>query len=296
MYAYDHVQLSSLLQKILQDHISPEASAWLAGEAGNDSVSRFNGAFARVPRKTGKGVIRLSPDAEESVSNIRKDFTISGWTVDRLARVWLLMQLNADDRSKYFERIEGLFLAAEMSELVALYSALPVLAHPPIWQKRCAEGIRSNIGQVLEAVICRNPYPAEQLDELAWNQLVLKALFTEKPVLDIVGLRERRNKNLALSLTDYAHERWAAHRDVNPLLWLCVAPYINDENIADIRRLFASADMAERSAAGLVCYESDFPAAKALLEQFPEIKSNIENGQTSWPAVAALQLSGEKKT
>src|SRR5699024_3254500 len=117
------------------------------------------------------------------------------------------------DKDTYFRIIENLFLAAEMSELVALYSSLPLLAYPELWTKRCAEGIRSNIGSVLESIMYQNPYPAENLNQAAWNQLVLKAFFTDKAVNNIYGLEERANSELASILSDYAHERWAAHRE-----------------------------------------------------------------------------------
>lgn len=293
MYAYNHAQLNVILQEILEKTLVTDAWSWLDGEAQamreKGDIARFNGAFVRVPRITGKALLRPDADREKSLDAARENFSIKGWTADRLARVWLVLHLSADDRDQYFQRIENLFLAADMAELTALYSSLPLLAYPEMWRKRCAEGIRSNIGQVLEAVICRNPYPSEQLDELAWNQLVLKALFTEQPVLEIVGLQGRRNRNLALSLIDYAHERWAAHREVNPLLWICVAPFLSKENIDDVRRLLASPNEAERHAAGLMCAESDDKDAKALLEQNPEIMRSIENGKISWQTVAALQ-------
>ena len=32
-----------------------------------------------------------------------------------------------------------------------------------------------------------------KLDEAAWNQLILKAIFTDKPLLEIVGVEKRHN-------------------------------------------------------------------------------------------------------
>jgi hypothetical protein len=196
------------------------------------------------------------------------------------------MHFPSGDKTTYTRAIENLFLNAEMSEQVALYSSLPLLAFPELWRKRCAEGIRSNIGQVLESIICNNPYPAEQLDEAAWNQLVLKGIFTEKPVLEIYGLEKRANQRLADSLSDYAHERWAAHRPVNPLLWICVSHFINEKIFADIEKIFSSGNVTEREAAALVCYESNYPDARKLLEQNNELKSRIERGDISWNSVA----------
>ncbi len=289
-FAYDFDRLNNLLTTILRKNLSEDAFKWLESEgesaSKNGGSQKFNIAFVAMPRKTGKNVAEISADLKSQVGAVRKGLTLTGWTTDRLARVWLLMQVNSDKQDQYAAAIENLFLSAEMSELVALYSALPVLAYPESWKKRCAEGIRNNIGQVLEAVICDNPYPSENLDELAWNQLVLKAIFTDKPVLKIIGLRERANKNLANSLSDYAHERWAAHREVNPLLWTCVAPFLDEENIADIQRLFASSDELDRKAAALVCHESSFGPAKQLLEEQPELKSDVANGKISWQVIA----------
>jgi hypothetical protein len=61
-----------------------------------------------------------------------------------------------------------------------------------------------------------NPYPADYFDEAAWNQLILKAFFTDKDVTQIMGLDERKNARLAQTLADYAAERRAAGRSLPP--------------------------------------------------------------------------------
>ena len=291
MFTYDFDSLNNLFRSILRNNLSEERWKWLDHEGhlirSTNDISKLNIAFVSMPRKTGKNPVKLSAEEQSSITSLRKGIQINGWTTDHLARVWLLIQLNPSDKERYIATIENLFLTAEMSELVALYSALPLLAYPESWKKRCAEGIRNNIGQVLEAVICNNPYPAEQLDELAWNQLVLKAIFTEKPVLQITGLKLRRNRALAQSLSDYAHERWAAHRDVNPLLWSCVAPFIDAQIFADIQRIFSSQNALEREAAALACYESSHEPAKKLLEQTADLKNDIAKGKVTWEGLAA---------
>jgi hypothetical protein len=290
MFVYNFDDLHAFLQGVLRNNLTPPAWTWLENEGvlvreKNDSA-KFNIAFVAMPRRTGKNTIAVSAAEQDQLNMLRNDFSITAWSAERLARTWLLLQLPARDKEKYIQIIENLFLAAEMSELVALYGSLPLLAYPESWRKRCAEGIRSNIGQVLNAVICKNPYPAEQLDEAAWNQLVLKALFTDKPILEIAGLRQRMNDNLARALSDYAHERWAAHRPVNPLLWICVSPFINDGSFSDIQRLFTSENPLEREAAALVCYETSYPPAKRLLEQNELLKTSVEKGNITWDSIA----------
>jgi hypothetical protein len=290
MFEYDFERLNTFFQSVLQKNLAVEAWKWLQSEGDSirtkANTSKFNIAFVAMPRKTGKSMVKLSDDQEQELNQLRKGSSIQGWTADRLARVWLLMQIKPDDETKYIGTIENLFLNAEMGELVALYSSLPLLAYPRAWTKRCAEGIRSNIGQVLESIICKNPYPSEQLGEAAWNQLVLKAIFTEKPILEIIGLEKRRNQALAKSLSDYAHERWAAHRPVNPLLWICVSPFIDSNNFSDIQRVFTSEDQLERKAAALACYESSFEPARRLVQAQHELKKQIESGRLSWRSVA----------
>ena len=283
-------ELKNYLGNIISRNISPEAWQWLAGEAkscqSNPDILKFNIAFVAMPRKTGKAPATISSEEANRLKDLREGFSVSGWTNDRLSRVWLLMNLDSSDQQRYTSSIENLFVNAEMSELVALYSSLPVLNYQPFWKKRCAEGIRSYIGQVLESIICYNPYGAEQLDESAWNQLVLKAIFTEKPILEIFGLKERMNSRLAHSLSDYAHERWAAHRTVNPLLWMFISPFINEQFFADFKRLCLSGDIVEQQAAALACHESAYKPARELLEQNQKFKSNIASGELTWASIA----------
>src|SRR5436853_6418727 len=104
------------------------------------------------------------------------------------------MNLSSADKDNYIRIIEHLFKAAEMNELVALYSSLPLLAYREVWKFRCTEGIRSHIGNVLEAIMYDNPYPSKYLDEPAWNQMVLRAFLTEKNVARLTGLDQIANK------------------------------------------------------------------------------------------------------
>jgi hypothetical protein len=194
------------------------------------------------------------------------------------------MHLDTTDEDKYFRNIENLFLAAEVNELIALYSALPVLAYPQQWCARCAEGIRNNIADVLTAIMCNNPYPSENLNEPAWNQLVLKAFFTEKAISQIIGLDDRANEQLAKTLSDYAHERWAAHRQVNPLLWRCVGPFINEDILPDIQKLISSDNVMDNEAAALAIDSSSFTSAKKLLSD--KYRNEIEQGTLSWITLA----------
>jgi hypothetical protein len=285
MYAYNVGELKSIFTAILQNSLSAEAFEWLIGkEHIVQHPIQFNTIFVSIPRKTGRQRIKCTPQQLEAVLNTRAGLIIEHWTTDILARAWLLLQLNTSDKQKYFADIENLFLAAEVHELVALYSSLPIFAYPGMWASRCSEGIRNNIADVLNAIMCNNPYPSEFLNEAAWNQMVLKAFFTDKPIDRILGLSERANRNLAKTLSDYAHERWAAHRAVNPLLWRCVAPFIDETILPDVDKIASSGNELERAAAALVAHESKNPGTKIFLTE--EFRHDVESGKLSWQILA----------
>jgi hypothetical protein len=283
-YYYDRALVSNRIHTIIAAHATPQALNWLQEQLQllqeAKTTQRFNITFTAMPRFTGKQVISDTHIPE--VDN----FFIYGYTLDRLARIWWLLQFSSENRSRYIAAIEDLFSAADMNEQITLYGALPLLAYPEEWKLRTAEGVRSNIGGVLEAIMVHNAYPAKYLDEPAWNQLVMKAIFTDKPVHLITGLDERANPQLAQILRDYAHERWAAGRKINPMLWRLIAPFIDNEIMPDINRIWASDYIIDREAAALACSLTGFAPAKALLQQSPELAGAIADGSLTWVTVA----------
>ena len=273
-------EIKTVIKEIIKANAAPDVVAWL------DEERALNTTFVLIPRKTGKAVIDISPEQIKRLDAIVPGFSVDGWGIDRLARAYLLLNLDATDQAEYFHKIENLFLAAEMSELEALYSALPLLKYPEIWVKRCSEGVRSNMGNVMEAVMYHNPYPAKYLDQNAWNQMVLRAFFTGKEVGKIIGLDSRANRDLAYIISDYIHERWAAGREINPNLWRLVGKFIDDKLFEDIKRLFDEGNLIDRRAGALAISQSNYPPAKTLLNKYPELVTAIENKSLTWASVS----------
>lgn len=216
-------QLSELFLKLMKRNLKPEALSWLQEKVNlvvtEDKSVQLHLCFSHLPRMASRDAVVPASAESQKIEQLIPGYRLDGWTLDRLCRVWLLMQLPSNDKEKYLKKISSLFAAAEMNEQVALYSALPLYLYPEEWVSRCEEGIRSNIGTVLEAIMYHNPYPAAFLSQQAWNQLVLKAFFTEKDIHQIVGIAVRMNEALALTLQDYAQERLAAHRTVAPEIY-----------------------------------------------------------------------------
>lgn len=260
--------------------------------AGKDKD--FYLAFSSAPRFVGKEKLQYTAADAHKARLLRKGFDPSRWSTAQTARTLLLLSLPYTDAGAFQSKVETLYSTADMGELVALYAALPLLPHPELFRKRAAEGFRTNMGDVFEAIALDNPYPADYMEEDAWNNMVLKTLFVGKPIYRIYGIEQRSNAKLARILSDYAHERWSAGRPVSPELWRPVSPFIDDVILKDIQKLFSQPNELEQEAAALVCAQSNSAPAKELLNAHPQLKSRVENGEITWSLIGDKTLSMNK--
>jgi hypothetical protein len=110
--------------------------------------------------------------------------------------------------------VAELFYRGESREKQAVLRALPLLPDPARFIAIGVEACRSSVQTVFEAIACENPYPAEHFTDAAFNQMVLKALFTEVGVARIDGLERRASGELSRMAESYGSERRAAGRRV----------------------------------------------------------------------------------
>lgn len=229
------------LWEVLQQNASEKEITWVTSKASLAN-KEIQTAFVATPR--------FIPRKSLSVPNT----AVETWTLDRLVRVYLLMCLDSSDEIAYTNLLETLFDTAEMNEAVALYVALPYLAYPNRWLLRATDAVRSNVGIIFDAIAFHNPFPKTYFNELAWNQLVLKCIFNDKPILLIDGLEERSNQALANTLSDFAHERWAAGRTVPAEVWRLVKGFITETILEDLTLLQQSNRQEDREAATLLIH------------------------------------------
>ncbi len=271
----------TVFHSLLRSQLSPTEYDWLRSK-GNASPLELMTAFVAVPRFVARQPVQASAEHSQALAESIEGFSIEGWSTVRLSRVWLLSRLDSSDRETYVRHIETLFDTAEMNELVALYSALPLLGYPEHWLFRATEAVRSNVGDVFDALVMHNPYPARYFTEAPWNQLVLKTIFNDKPLHKIVGLEARANPALAGMLSDFAHERWAAGRSVAPEVWRLSPNFFNATLLEDMKHLFSSRDLSDQRAAALACFQAGSAPAQALLAQYPELEKEVQQKKISW--------------
>jgi len=255
----------------IKEYASPKEISWVEAKS-NGSLQSLQIAFVATPR-----FISKTPIISTSVIN---NVSISGWSLDRLVRVYLLTTLDGSDEAIYTKTLSSLFETAENNEAVALMSTLPFFAYPESWILRATDAVRSNIGLVFDAIAFQNPYPMQYFSELAWNQLVLKCIFNDKPIHHIQGLNERANQALAISISNLAHERWAAGRTIPAQAWRLVSNFMNETIFEDICTLFVSQNSNDNIAAVLVSKETNFPALKEELKKYIELDKQMLSWST----------------
>lgn len=250
---------TQLLESWLRRRLPESSGAWLTERLeavrGSTGDAELDVSLGFVARKVGKDDLCLDASDMEAASHARSGWDPSSWSLDQAARIVLLLNAPGDDE-RLARRLERIFTTADIAELVTFYRGLPLYPSPERYVARAQLGVRSNMKAVFTAVAHDNPYPAEQFSEDAWNQMVVKSLFVGLNLSPIQRLDERRNPALARMLRDYAHERWAASRTVNPELWRCVGAFADETMLTDFRRLLASNDPAERRAGEAALAES----------------------------------------
>jgi hypothetical protein len=265
---------------------APESSrAWL-----DEQIVKLGGevrdrdlylALGLVPRKLGKTDLDLSEADLKAAGRARQGWDPRGWSVDQAARILILLHAGGTG-AVFAQRLTQLCRTADVAEAIAFYRGMPLYPDPERLEAQAAEGTRTNMRAVFEAVAHRSPYPKEQFAENRWNHMVLKALFVGSALHPVQGLDERANPTLARMLCDYAHERWAAGRAVSPELWRCVGPHADAEGLGDLQRVLATGGAIERKAAALALAACPDPRAAELLGSAPDVAGALKSGKLSW--------------
>ena len=281
---------AALLRQWLEARLQPEAAAWL-----RDATARLEGGgsdrelyrdISLVARRCGKAALGLAAGELEAADAVRAGWDPSTWSTDQAARIAMLLATGGDGE-RFAARLDQLCATADVDELVAFYRGLPLYPDAPRHRARAAEGVRSNMKVVFEAVAHRSPYAAEQLPEEAWNQMVLKTLFVGSTLHPVQGLDHRANPALARMLSDYAHERWAARRSISPELWRCVGPFADSGVLLqDLARVLEAGAPAERAAAVLALKSAPGAQARALLAQHAAVADCVAAQGTGWATLS----------
>lgn len=200
----------------------------------------------------------------------------------QLSRIYLLARVLDRDFDYFVQKVAKIIQVADQSELITFLKYLILLPQAEAFTLSAVESLRTNITPVFEAISMKNPYPAAFFNDQQWNQMYLKAAFMQLNLKDIVGVEERANADLARIISDYAHERWAASRNIDPMIWRPVSAFMNEVILADMKHLLESENEQENWAGALCCYSSANPDALILLAGRPELQQRIQEKKLDW--------------
>jgi len=271
------MQYQELLKRLEQECTANEVR-WFQEKIGKSPGERKI-AFVMTHRFVGQvpiGTHYIKPhDAPYEID-------LSGWTRDQLVRTLFLLSLDEGNKDSFVEMIEELFQTADNREAQAIYAAIPFFNYAPVWTHRATEAIRSNVGLIFDAMAFNNPYPAMYFDDAAWNQLVLKTIFNDKSIWNILGIGDRRNEALAASISDFAHERWAAGRTLPPEVWFLTSPYPDERFWQDTYHLLSADREVDRKAGYLLWKNQFIHTPENFTESFRPLLEHLDSQSFDW--------------
>ncbi len=202
-----------------------EAAAKLRERRGRRAIC--TGASASCRARSARADLAL--DARRTArcaAHAGRAGTRRDWTLDQAARV-LPAAGGSDGRRRHASCAASTSCAARPTSANWSRSTAACRCTRTRPATRCARprACARNMKVVFEAVAHRNPYPAEQLAEAAWNQMVLKALFIGSALAPDRRARPaaptRRWRACCATTRTSAGPRRAP---ISPELWRCVGP------------------------------------------------------------------------
>ena len=213
--------------KLVEAKLSDNELKWLEQKttilSNPETIEKFPLFFSLASRFISKDIPKWELNELNQMERIYPGFSKSSWTKEEMARVILMITLDVSINKQI---LESFFEVAEMHELIAFFKGLYLLENAGEFTEIVEEGIRTNMVNVFDSFSSGNPFPINYLEAWAWNQMVLKALFLERPLYTIQNIDDGKNKNLADMLQDYVKERWSADRPVSPEIWRMIEGYL----------------------------------------------------------------------
>lgn len=274
------------IQNILIKYGTPESLAWLKGEIVKMAESKSSKDLFMTYSLLNVKFNSLTPiPFEKIVDESFIYFKAHKANLLHVARIFLLSEILGQDEEFYTSKVANIIQVADTGELETFLKYLVLLPNPEAYKQTAVEALRTNIAIIFDAISLNNPYPAKYFNDQQWNQMYLKAAFMERDLSKIESVDERANEDLSRIISDYAHERWAASRKIDPMFWRPVSKFLNEGRLKDMDRLLSSENTIENKAGALCCYNSNNDKAMALLNNYPELKHKVADGQINWNSI-----------
>ncbi|MBU3823087.1 EboA domain-containing protein [Flavobacteriaceae bacterium XHP0103] len=278
--------VSKELKKLIDANYNNEVAEWLESKlveiVKNKSVKDLYLTYSLINSKVSSDKDLTYPSDVSEIISYLKNHKANQL---QLGRVYMLVKVLESDEAFFTPKISNIIQVADTAELETFLKYLVLLPNPDAYKNTAVDTLRTNITPIFDAISLNNPYPSIYFNKSQWNQMYLKAAFMQRDLSLIMDIDKKANKQLARIISDFAHERWAASRDVDPLFWRPVSQFIDNALLNDMKKLFESSNENERIAAALCCSASEDTEAKALLNNYPELKQKIDQQEISWETI-----------
>lgn len=276
----------SQLSKIIESNVDIVAKNWLTDKIDTTIQSKSTkDLYLTYSLIASKFALDNDFDTSEVTDDLKEYIQIQNGNIQQIGRMYLLIKVLEADEDFFSPKVANIIEVADTSELETFLKFLVWLPNADTYKMVAVEALRTNISTVFNAIAHHNPYPTRFFDDQQWNQMYLKTAFMQGDLSAILDIDERANKDLARIISDYAHERWAAGRDIDPDFWRPVAKFIGAVLLEDMERLLKSKNSIENRAAALCCYYSENQDAKKLLSGHQKLIQQIENTALSWETI-----------
>jgi hypothetical protein len=243
----------SRLVRAVEEVAGSAAGAWLRAsitsfEGGGDVEPRLCQRSAEARRRLGDG--ELGPHGP-LLCAAQTAVPTAHWTAGEAGRVSLLLAACAARPEAEAALAYAVFRNGDEAERAAVVRGLALVPAPGALKPVALEAGRVNSLFLFRALALRNPFPAIYYEEQELNQMVLKALFNELPLEQVVGLEARANRELSRMCEDYVAERRAAGRTVPRDIWLALGPEASPQGEALMLEHLADDERCHRYYAAL---------------------------------------------
>lgn len=187
---------------ILKTELSEKEFDWISSKA-TQLNQKFSSSFFYISFST---CVRFITKKDI------KSIGFEQFNTTELARLCLLLTIPNSNFEQFKTVFYPIFETADVAEQEALYLSFDFLPFKKELASKFALGISTNIGSVFDKLALNNAYPHKYLLEDAFNQLVIKTIFTDKDILEIIGLNSRLNLELSRMAKELLAERKAANR------------------------------------------------------------------------------------
>ncbi len=265
--------------------------------AAGVSDDRFSLLLAKASRFAPR--VDWAPDEAEirEAGGVLTGWNPVRWSMLDAMRVLFVLARTDLAESSFEQAIEEAFRFTDEGESCAPFRAIPLCPNPERFLWRVSDGCRTNMTSVFESIAFGSPFPVTYFDDVAWNQLVIKAIFVGVNLASVYGLDERLTPELARIALDLADERRSAGRGVQTDLWMTLGAHGGTRGLESIELELRSDRVASRCAASLALARA---GERARLEEVlgieadpraREIMTSALAGETTQLAFEQLNLS-----